>query len=475
MAERSVDAIVVGSGPNGLAAAIAIAQAGRSVRVLEAAATIGGGARTEALTLPGFRHDVCSAIHPLAAGSPFLRTLPLAEHGLEFVHPEIPLAHPLDDGSAVALHRSLEQTADGLGLDAIAYRRLVGPLADGWEELVETFVGPLRWPRRPRAAARFARSAVRSANGLAHSRFDGARARALLAGNAAHSMQPLGRPTTAAFGLMLLLLGHGVGWPAAAGGSQAISNAMASLLRSLGGEIETGSEVRSLGELAGTRCVLFDLTPRQVLAIAGDALPLRYRRALARYRYGPGVFKLDYALDEPVPWEAAECLRAGTVHLGGTLEEIAASEEDVAHGRHPPRPYVLVAQQSLFDAARAPAGRHTLWAYCHVPNGSTVDMTGPIEGQLERFAPGFRDVVRARHALGPADLHARNANDVGGDINGGAATVRQLFARPALRPVPYTTPNPRLFICSASTPPGGGVHGMCGFHAAQAALRGVLH
>jgi phytoene dehydrogenase-like protein len=475
MAERSVDAIVVGSGPNGLAAAIAIAQTGRSVRVLEAAPTIGGGARTEALTLPGFRHDVCSAIHPLGVGSPFLRTLPLAEHGLEFVHPEIPLAHPLDDGSAVALHRSVAQTADGLSLDAAAYRRLVGPLADGWEELVETFVGPLRWPQRPRTAARFARSAVLSAISLAHSRFDGARARALLAGNAAHSMQPLGQPTTAAFGLMLLLLGHGVGWPAAAGGSQAISDAMASLLRSLGGEIETGSEVRSLGELAGARSVLFDLTPRQILAIAGDALPLRYRRALARYRYGPGVFKLDYALDGPVPWTAAECLHAGTVHLGGTLEEIAASEDDVAHGRHPRRPFVLVAQQSLFDATRAPAGQHTLWAYCHVPNGSTVDMAGRIEDQLERFAPGFRDRVRARHAMGPADVQARNANNVGGDVNGGAATVRQLLARPALRPVPYATPNPRLFICSASTPPGGGVHGMCGFYAAQAALRGVLH
>jgi phytoene dehydrogenase-like protein len=475
MAERGVDAIVVGSGPNGLAAAIAIAQAGRSVRVLEAAPTIGGGARTEALTLPGFRHDVCSAIHPLGVGSPFLRTLPLAEHGLEFVHPEIPLAHPLDDGSAVALHRSVEQTADGLGLDASAYRRLVGPFADGWEELVEDFVGPLRWPRNPRAAARFARSAVRSTTGLARSRFDGARARALLAGNAAHSMQPLSQPTTAAFGLMLLLLGHGVGWPAAAGGSQAISDAMASLLRSLGGEIETGIEVRSLDELAGARSVLFDLTPRQVLAIAGDALPLRYRRALARYRYGPGIFKLDYALDGPVPWTASECRRAGTVHLGGTLEQIAESEDDVAHGRHPPRPYVLVAQQSLFDTTRAPAGAHTLWAYCHVPNGSTVDMTGPIEDQLERFAPGFRDLVRARHPMGPADVQARNANCIGGDINGGAATVRQLFARPAPRLAPCATPNPRLFICSASTPPGGGVHGMCGFYAAQAALRGVLH
>jgi phytoene dehydrogenase-like protein len=288
-------------------------------------------------------------------------------------------------------------------------------------------------------------------------------------------MQALERPTTAAFGLILMVLGHGVGWPAAIGGSQAIAGSMASLLHSLGGEIETGAEVRSLAQLADARSVLFDLTPRQLLAITGDTFPLHYRRALARYRHGPGVFKLDYALDGPVPWRAAECLQAGTVHLGGTLEQIAESEAEVAQGRHPRRPYVLVAQQSLFDPTRAPAGMHTLWAYCHVPNGSTVDMTGPIEDQLERFAPGFRDLVRARHAMGPADLQARNANSIGGDINGGAATVRQLFARPALRPVPYGTPDPRLFICSASTPPGGGVHGMCGFYAAQAALRGVLH
>jgi phytoene dehydrogenase-like protein len=469
-----VDAIVVGSGPNGLAAAIAIAQAGRSVRVLEAAPTIGGGARSDALTLPGFRHDVCSAIHPLVAGSPFLRSLPLAEHGLRLVHPEIPLAHPLDDGSAVALHRSVDETADGLGLDADAYRRLVGPLARDWEQLVGDLVGPLRPPRHPLAAARFGLSAVRSATGLARSSFAGERARALFAGNAAHSMQPLEQPTTAAFGLMLMLLGHGVGWPAAQGGSQAIPDAMASLLRTLGGELETGREVRSLGELAGARSVVLDLTPRQILPIVRDALPIRYRRALARYRYGPGVFKLDYALDGPVPWAAAACRRAGTVHLGGTLEEIAEGEAAIARGRHPRRPYVLVAQQSLFDETRAPSGSHTLWAYCHVPNGSTVDMSGAIEDQIERFAPGFRDLVRARHAFGPAALEAHNPNNVGGDINGGAASVRQLFARPALRAVPYSTPDPRLFICSSSTPPGGGVHGMCGFYAARAALRGVL-
>jgi phytoene dehydrogenase-like protein len=473
--ERQLDAIVVGSGPNGLAAAIAIAQAGRSVLVLEAASTIGGGARTEELTLPGFRHDVCSAIQPLALGSPFLRQLPLQEHGLEFVHPEIPLAHPLDDGSAVALHRSVAETAAGLGGDDAAYRRLMEPLAQAWEGLVDDLLGPpLRPPHHPLPAARFGLSGLRSATGLAGSRFAGARARALFAGNAAHSMRPLEGRATAAFGLVLLLLGHGVGWPAAVGGSQAIADAMASLLRSLGGEIETGSEVTSLDELRGARTVLFDLTPRQILAIAGDALPVRYRRALARYRYGPGVFKLDYALDGPVPWTAADCRRAGTVHVGGSLEEIASAEEEVAGGRHPERPYVLVAQQSLFDPTRAPAGTHTLWAYCHVPNGSSADMTGPIEQQIERFAPGFRDLVRARSAMGPTEVQARNANYIGGDINGGLADLRQIVARPSLRPNPYTTPNPRLFICSSSTPPGGGVHGMCGWHAARAALGGIL-
>jgi phytoene dehydrogenase-like protein len=468
------DAIVVGSGPNGLAAAIALAQAGRSVLVLEAAATIGGGTRTAELTLPGFRHDVCSAIHPLALASPFLRGLPLREHGLEFVHPEIPLAHPLDDGTAVLLHRSVEETAQGLGVDADAYRHLVQPLADGWEALVEDLLGPLRPPRHPIEDVRFARSGLRSARGLAGSRFAGSRAQVLLAGNAAHSMRPLTAPATAGFGLTLMMLGHAVGWPAAVGGSQAIAEAMASLLRSLGGEIETGREVRSAGEVRGVRAVLFDLSPRQVAAIAGDELAPRYRRALGRFRHGPGVFKLDYALDGPVPWTAPECRRAGTLHLGGSLEEIAGAEAEVARGRHAARPFVLAAQQSLFDASRAPAGAHTLWAYCHVPNGSAVDATEAIESQIERFAPGFRELIRARSALGPAELEAHNANYAGGDINGGAADLRQLFARPVARPVPYTTPNPRFFICSSSTPPGGGVHGMSGWHAARAALRGAL-
>ena len=470
------DAIVVGSGPNGLAAAIALAQAGRSVLVLEAAATIGGGLRSAELTLPGFRHDLCSAIHPLALASPFLRSLPLAEHGLAFSHPEIPVAHPLDDGTAVALHRSVDETADGLDGDGDGdgYRTLMRPLATGWEELVDDLLGTLRLPRHVRADVRFARSGLRSASGLARSRFAGARARALLAGNAAHSMRPLESATTAGFGLALMLLGHGVGWPAAVGGSQAIADAMASLLRSLGGEIETGRAVRSLGELRGVRAVLLDLTPRQIAAIAGDELPPRYRRALRRFRYGPGVFKLDYALDGPVPWTAEACRRAGTVHLGGSLAEIEQAEHSVAHGRHAARPFVLVAQQSIFDAGRARGDAHTLWAYCHVPNGSPIDARGAIEAQIERFAPGFRDLVRACSARGPRDLEAGNANCVGGDINGGSADLRQLLARPVARAIPYATPNPRVFICSASTPPGGGVHGMCGAHAARAALRGAL-
>ena len=473
MADRW-DAIVVGSGPNGLAAAIALAQAGRSVLVLEAAPAIGGGTRTAELTLPGFRHDVCSAIHPLALASPFLRRLPLQQHGLEFVHPEIPLAHPLGNGTAAVLHRSVDDTAEGLGADGDAYRALMRPLVARWELLLVDLLAPLRPPRHPLADARFARAGLRSAAGLARSRFAGGPARALLAGNAAHAMRPLTALTTAGFGLTLMMLGHAVGWPAAVGGSQAIADAMASLLRSLGGEIETGRQVRSHAELRGVRAVLFDLTPRQLAVIAGDDLPPRYRRALGRFRYGPGVFKLDYALTGPVPWTARECRRAGTVHLGGTLDEIEHSEAEVTRGRQAARPYVLVAQQSLFDRARAPGEAHTLWAYCHVPNGSPLSARDAIEAQIERHAPGFRDLIQACSALGPADLQAHNANYVGGDINGGASDLRQLFARPVARPVPYATPNPRYFVCSSSTPPGGGVHGMCGWHAARAALRGAL-
>jgi phytoene dehydrogenase-like protein len=473
--EAELDAIVVGSGPNGLAAAVALAQAGRSVRVIEGEDSIGGGTRTEELTLPGYLHDVCSAVHPLLIGSPFLSSLPLAEHGLDVVHPDLPLAHPLESGRAVTLHRSVAETASGLGADGRAYERLMGPLVRDWKELAGVLLGPpLRPPRHPLPAARFAALGLRSVSGLTRRRFGGDPARALLAGNAAHSMRPLTAPGTGAFALLLVMLAHAVGWPVAAGGSRAIADSMASLLRSLGGEVESGRPVTSLRELPPARAVLLDVTPRALLRIAGDRFTGRYRSALERFRYGPGVFKVDYALSEPVPWAAAECRRAGTVHVGGTLAELAASEARVAAGRTPARPYVLVAQQSLFDPARAPTGAHTLWTYCHVPNGSDADMTEAIEGQIERFAPGFRDVVRARHTMGPAEVEAKNPNYIGGDINGGLADLRQLLARPALRPAPHATPDPRIFLCSSSTPPGGGVHGMCGWHAAQAALRGIL-
>jgi phytoene dehydrogenase-like protein len=469
------DAVVVGAGPNGLAAAIELARAGRSVLVCERSEHVGGGTATAELTLPGFRHDVCSAIHPLAVGSPFLRTLPLAAHGLEMIEPEVQAAHPLDGGRAAVLHRSVRATAEGLGgRDGEAYAALVGPFAVAWDDLAEIVLGAPRPPRHPLLAARFARSGMRGAVGLANATFRGEGARSLFAGMGAHSMRPLDRSPTAAFALVLLALGHAAGWPVARGGSQAIAEAMAAHLRSLGGEIRTGGQVRSTADLPRSRAVLFDVTPRQLLAICGEQLPRRYRAALGRYRYGPGVFKVDYALSAPVPWLAEECRRAGTVHVGGTLAEMAAAEAAVARGGHPQRPYVLVAQQSLVDPGRAPAGCHTLWAYCHVPNGSAVDMTDPIEAQIERFAPGFRDVVLARSARGPAALEADNPNYVGGDINGGAADLRQVLARPVLRLTPYATPNPRFFLCSSSTPPGGGVHGMCGHHAARAALRGVL-
>ena len=394
------DAVVVGSGPNGLAAAITLALAGRSVRVLEGAATIGGGTRTEELTLPGYLHDVCSGIHPLAVASPFLRSLPLAEHGLRLLHPDLPLAHPLDGGRAAALHRSLDLTARGLGADGAAYRRLMAPLVAGWQPLLADVLGPPRLPRHPLLTGRFAVDAVRPVDRLARARFRGEAARALLAGCGAHSMLPLSAAGTSAFALGLGLLGHAAGWPVAAGGSRAITDAMASLLRSLGGEIETGRPVASLADAGPARAVLLDVGPGALAAIAGDRLPARYRRALARFRHGPGAFKIDYALSEPVPWAAEEARRAGTVHVGGTLSEIAAAEADVAARRHPARPFVLVGQQSLADPGRAPAGRHTLWAYCHVPSGSDRDMTAAVEGQIERFAPGFRDVVLARRATG---------------------------------------------------------------------------
>jgi phytoene dehydrogenase-like protein len=471
---RYYDAIVVGAGPNGLAAAIALARAGRSVLVLEAAPVVGGGVRSAALTLPGFVHDVCSAIHPLGAGSPFLRTLPLADHGLAWAYSPAPLAHPLDDGTAVLLERSISATAAGLGRDAPAYRRLVAPLVRGWEPMVEAILAPLRLPRHPLALARFGLRAVWPARLLAERLFSGERARALFAGMAAHAIMPLEWPLTAAFGVVMLALGHAVGWPFPRGGAQRLADALAGYLASLGGQIRTDSPVASLDQLPPARAVLFDLAPRQVLAIAGARLPAGYARALGRYRHGPAVFKVDWALDGPIPWRAPECGRAATLHLGGRLAEIADAEAAVWRGEHPERPFVLLSQPSLFDPSRAPAGKHTAWAYCHVPNGSAVDMTERIEGQIERFAPGFRRRVLARSVMGPAAMERHNANYVGGDISGGVQDVRQLFTRPVARLDPYATPAQGIYICSSSTPPGGGVHGMCGYWAACSALRELM-
>jgi phytoene dehydrogenase-like protein len=468
---RAYDAVVVGAGPNGLAAAITMLQAGKSVLLVEAEDTIGGGTRSAELTLPGFTHDVCSAVHPLAVASPFFRSLPLGEHGLEWVHPPAPLAHPLDGGTAALLERSIGATGESLGEDAEAYRRLIEPIVNDWQRLEGSLLGPLRFPKHPVALARFGLRAILPARLLTRTVFKGEHARALFAGMAAHSMLSLDQPLSGAFGLVLGALGHVVGWPVARGGSQKLADALVSYLRSLGGEVVTGWRVRSLDELPQARAVLLDVTPRQLLSIAGHQLRPLYRKQLRRYRYGPGVFKLDLALDGPIPWKSPECLRAGTVHIGGTLDEIAASEGAVSRGKHHPRPFVLVAQQSLFDPTRAPEGKHTFWAYCHVPNGSTVDMTARIEAQIERFAPGFRDRILARHVMSPADMQMHNANYIGGDINGGLQDLRQLFTRPVVRPIPYMTPADGVYICSSSTPPGGGVHGLCGWEAAQVALR----
>ena len=465
------DAVVVGAGPNGLAAAVELARDGRSVAVLEAGETVGGGTRSAEITLPGFIHDLGSAIHPLGYASPFFRQLPLEEHGLEWVHPPAPLAHPFDDGAAVVLERSVQETAAALGSDARAYERLMKGVAEDAPGLASYFVGSPRLIRHPVALAASAMRALRPARVLAEDLFEGEKARGLFAGNGAHSFLPLEKSPSALFGLVLGTLGHAFGWPFPKGGSQKIADALTSYLISLGAEVYTGVRVDSVGEVPETRTVLFDVTPRQLLDIAGEHFTGRYRRALKDYRYGPGVFKVDFALDGPILWKAPECLRAGTVHLGGTLEDVAAGEAAVWRGEHPERPFVLLAQQSLFDPTRAPEGKHTVWAYCHVPNGSTFDMTERIEDQIERFAPGFKRRILAKNAMGPADLERQNANLVGGDINGGVADLRQLFTRPVLKLNPYATPAKGLYICSSSTPPGGGVHGMCGYLAARVALR----
>lgn len=470
-------AIVVGAGPNGLVAAVTLARAGWDVTVLEAAAAPGGGTRSEALTLPGFVHDVCSAIHPLALGSPAFRELfgsasSSEQEGLSWIHPGLPLAHPLDDGRAALVHRSVADTAEGLGADAAAYRRLLGPLVDAGFDLTDSLLSPLTLPpRHPIDLARYGIVGIRSARGVARRRFDTEEARALFAGLAGHSILSLRAPATAGYALMLGVLAHLVGWPIARGGSQAIADALVRRLEQLGGRVECGHRVGSLRDLPGVDAVLLDVTPRQLLALAGEDLPVRYRRSLDRFRYGPGVFKLDWALDGPIPWTNPDIARAGTVHLGGTLDEIVEAEAAVQRGGHPERPYVLLAQQSLFDPDRAPDGSHTAWAYCHVPNGSTVDMTQRIESQIERFAPGFRDRILARHAMDTAAMEHHDENYVGGDINSGVADLRQFVMRPTLGLHPWKTPIEGVYLCSSSTPPGGGVHGMCGLHAAREVLR----
>ena len=464
-----VDAVIVGAGPNGLAAGIVLAQAGKRVRIYEANEEIGGGARSGSLTLKGFTHDVCSAVHPLAVGSPFFRSLPLARCGLEFIYPPAALAHPFDDGTAVLLHRSVETTSQQLGSDEPAYRKLMGPLVRSWPHISEDILGPLRLPRHPIALARFGVHAIRSAKALVGSYFKEAKTRAFFAGMSAHSSISLDHLGTAAFGLVLGASGHSLGWPIPRGGAQAMSNALAAYFGELGGEIVTGKRIGSPGDIPTVRATLFDVTPQQLLAIAGERFPPRYKRKLRQFRYGPGVFKMDWALSGPVPWKATECAQAATVHLGGSFQEIIDSERDAWEGRINARPFIIACQPSLFDSSRAPVGQHTFWAYCHVPNGSSADMVNIIEDQIERFAPGFRKLVLARNVLSPALLEKHNANLVGGDISGGAHTLAQLFTRPTLRT--YSTPVRGVYICSSSTPPGAGVHGMCGYHAARVALR----
>jgi phytoene dehydrogenase-like protein len=464
----ATDAIVIGSGPNGLAAAITLAESGKSVTVFEAEESIGGGVRSAALTLPGFVHDVCSAVHPFAMISPFFRRLPLARYGLEWVEPSAMLAHPLDDGPPAIVERSLDATANGLGSDAAAYRSSIGALVTSWSRLETTILGPMQWPRHPLALARFGWRALRRADRFARATFASERARALFGGLAAHGMLPFDRAATAAFGLVLGATTHLEGWCFPRGGAQRLTDALVAHLRSLGGQVMTGARVSSIDDLPPARAILCDLSPRPFLRIAGHRLTAAYRRRLERFRYGMGVFKVDWALNGPIPWRAREVGRAGTVHLGGTLNEMARSEALAWTGPPSEQPFVLLSQPTIFDPSRAPAGGHTAWAYCHVPNGCDLDMLPRIERQIERFAPGFREIVAARAVRTPADLERHNANFVGGDIGAGASDLGQLFTRPTWRL--YSTSARGLYLCSASTPPGVGVHGMCGYFAARRAI-----
>lgn len=468
------DAVIVGSGPNGLSAGIYLALEGLSVLIIEGKDKIGGGVRSDEITLPGFIHDVCAAIFPLTVASPFLSKLPLDVHGLEWVYSPLELAHPMDDGSAILVERSLEKTAARLNIDGDAYRVLLGSVVDDWYDIVEDLLGPIPIPpKHPLAFTGFGLLAARPASNLAKSYFKSEHARALFAGMAGHAIMPLEKLGSGAFGLVLSAMAHTVGWPLVRGGAQNLANALAAYFSSLGGEIITGRMVSSLDELPSSRLTLLDITPRQFARIADQHLPGRYMRQLSRYRYGPGVFKIDYALDAPIPWQAEGCSSAATVHLGATLDEISTSEQAMWHGKHSRKPYILLAQQSLFDKSRAPDGKHTAWAYCHVPNGSAMDMTERIEAQIERFAPGFKEIILARRTRTAAEMEKYNPNYIGGDIVGGSQDLRQLYTRPVPRLNPYSTPLKNVFLCSSSTPPGGGVHGMSGYYGAKTALNSL--
>ena len=473
MPKTDYDAIVVGSGPNGLTAAITLQQKGLSVLIVEAKNTIGGGLRSAELTIPGFQHDICSAIHPLAVASPFFNSLPLHKHGLTFIQPKIAVAHPLDDGKSAVLSNSVEETAGLLGSDKNSYLKLIEPITKQWDALLPELLAPLHFPKDPVNFAKFGLKALQPATWIAN-KFESREAKALWAGMAAHSIQPLSNLTTSAIGLVLMTAAHKQGWPIPKGGSQSLANALASYFMSIGGEIKTDFLVTSLDQLPSTKAILFDITPRQLLKIAGHRFSNIYKWQLEKYRYGMGVFKVDWALDGKIPFTSEQARDAGTLHLGNTFAEIAASELATSKGKHPEKPFVLLAQQSIFDDTRSPKGKHVVWGYCHVPNGSTKDMTDVIEKQVERFAPNFKERILARHTFNTVQLEEYNPNYIGGDINGGIIDLGQLFTRPALRYSPYRTSEKGLYLCSSSTPPGGGVHGMCGFHAAQRAWKDIF-
>ncbi|MEQ9442819.1 MAG: NAD(P)/FAD-dependent oxidoreductase [Cyclobacteriaceae bacterium] len=467
---KQYDCVVIGSGPNGLAAAIELQRSGLSVLVLEAKDTLGGGARSKALTQPGFIHDVCSAIHPLGMASPFFSQLPLSQFGLEWLNSPVALAHPLDNGRTITLTRSIEDTAQQLGEDAATYRNLMYPLVEGWDDIAPDFLGPFRFPKHPFKMAQFGINALRSASSLANAKFKTPEAKGIFAGLAAHSMLPLNKISSAAIGLVLGALGHKVGWPFPKGGTQLLTDALVAYFQSLGGEVETAREVRSVSDIPPCKATLWDITPWQLLEIKGLPLPQNYRRKLKRFRYGPGIFKVDWALSDAIPFTNPKGNQAATIHLGGTLEEIALSEQMAWKKQHSDKPYVLLVHPSPFDSSRAPEGKHTAWAYCHVPRYSQQDMTETIENQVERFAPGFRETIIDKHTMHTEQVQRYNANYIGGDINGGAQTITQLFTRPTWNLTPYRTALKGVYLCSSSTPPGGGVHGMCGYHAAQTVL-----